>query len=439
MHSLTLEEVFTPNGFPTHTYVERDGKKNEGQVALGLKMIGLVSIAGPSKSGKTVLAEKVVTASALLTIAGGTISTAADLWNQVLQRTKTPGTTTTGSATSVTGSASTSAKGEAKILGTGVEGGGGLQIGGSQGWTQAQTFSNSGYTAACDALRAANKVLLVDDFHYIPKAVQTELSNQFKEITRRSPGAQNTRIIVALVPHRADDPVRANPDLRGRICTVDLEYWSTEDLEQIAKKGMEALNIEIPRTLIRRLAEQAAGSPQLMQTLCFTMVSALEISSRQPHRQTLKPNEAVVLQALTTTATMNDSRTLIKKLDDGRMTRGKERATLSFRDGTTGDVYTCILRALAMDPPALDFDAANLRARISDLCTTSPAWQNVINTIGRMREIADEVAPQTIDWDGDQLSLLDPHILFYLRWCGDYRKPRLELLAAPPVRRSPKA
>src|SRR6266496_3272970 len=56
------EEVFTPNSPPTFTYVDRaiNGKRLEDLLSEGLKTKGLlVSISGASKSGKTVLVERV--------------------------------------------------------------------------------------------------------------------------------------------------------------------------------------------------------------------------------------------------------------------------------------------------------------------------------------------------------------------------------------------
>jgi hypothetical protein len=77
--------VFTPTDFPTITYVERMTRNYEQELRQAFtipKMI--VSISGPSKSGKTVLVSKVVTKDNLIHIYGATIKTAADLWINVL-------------------------------------------------------------------------------------------------------------------------------------------------------------------------------------------------------------------------------------------------------------------------------------------------------------------------------------------------------------------
>ena len=82
-----------------------------------------------------------------------------------------------------------------------------------------------------DEMAGTDQVLLVDDFHYMPRDVQAEVAKQLKEAARR-----DVHIITAAVPHRADDVVRATPELRGRVTAVDVPYWETADLVRIAER-----------------------------------------------------------------------------------------------------------------------------------------------------------------------------------------------------------
>src|SRR5215467_2980712 len=78
-------EVFTPNDLPTFTYVERGAHKLQDRLREALsvpKMI--VSLSGPSKSGKTVLVNKVIEPDNLIPLSGASIRTADDLWKKVL-------------------------------------------------------------------------------------------------------------------------------------------------------------------------------------------------------------------------------------------------------------------------------------------------------------------------------------------------------------------
>jgi hypothetical protein len=78
-------EVFTPNDVPTFTYVERANHKFETRLREAFdipKMI--ISLSGPSKSGKTVLVHKVLEKDNLIPVSGASIKSAEDLWARVL-------------------------------------------------------------------------------------------------------------------------------------------------------------------------------------------------------------------------------------------------------------------------------------------------------------------------------------------------------------------
>src|SRR5580698_2594013 len=82
---LRAVQVFKPTDVPTITYVERANKNYEDQLRQALsipKMI--VSISGPSKSGKTVLVTKVVAPENLIHVYGASIKKLDDLWVNVI-------------------------------------------------------------------------------------------------------------------------------------------------------------------------------------------------------------------------------------------------------------------------------------------------------------------------------------------------------------------
>jgi hypothetical protein len=94
--TLKAVDVFTPGSFPEHTYVERADRKFEQDLRDSLDTTGqVVSISGPSKSGKTVLVERVVGKDSLITVTGASIRELSDLWNQVLDWMDFPTSTST--------------------------------------------------------------------------------------------------------------------------------------------------------------------------------------------------------------------------------------------------------------------------------------------------------------------------------------------------------
>src|SRR5262249_1508761 len=129
-------------------------------------------------------------------------------------------------------------------------------------------------------------VLLLDDYHYMPREVQSEVAKQIKEAARAG-----VKVVAVSVPHRSDDVVRSNPELRGRVRAIDLDYWSPGDLRMIGAVGLPLLNLELDAATLDVYAREASGSPQLMQAICLQQCYELDA------RETLPKHRGVVLAA----------------------------------------------------------------------------------------------------------------------------------------------
>jgi hypothetical protein len=81
---LTAEDVFITTGFPEHTYVAFDAGSKENELREGLAQKNMIiSISGPSKSGKTTLCDRVFGKEKGLThiyVTGDAITKVDDLW-----------------------------------------------------------------------------------------------------------------------------------------------------------------------------------------------------------------------------------------------------------------------------------------------------------------------------------------------------------------------
>ena len=74
MARLSSAEVFTPTSFPSHTYVEREYLHHERLLREWIRSsTQIASISGPSKSGKTVLVQRVVGEDNLVTVSGASV------------------------------------------------------------------------------------------------------------------------------------------------------------------------------------------------------------------------------------------------------------------------------------------------------------------------------------------------------------------------------
>ena len=263
-------EVFTPNDIPTFSYVERKARRFEERLRDSLsipKMI--VSLSGPSKSGKTVLVKKVIDEDSLIPLSGATIRSADALWANVLNWMSVPGERVETSGSRWKSDVTTKAGGGLNIP---LVAQAKAEIGGSTGTETTSevknTFKMGGLQQVVSEIAGSTFTVFVDDFHYIPKDVQKELGQQIKEAAE-----SGVRIVMASVPHRADDVVRSNTELRGRVTAIDTDYWKEEELAQIAYQGFQELHMDIAPSIMQRLTTELFGSPQLMQAIglnfCF--------------------------------------------------------------------------------------------------------------------------------------------------------------------------
>jgi len=224
-------EVFTPNDLPTFTYVERTTRKFEDRLRETLaipKMI--ISLSGPSKSGKTVLVNKVIEPDNLIPLSGASTRTADDLWAKVLAWMDVPTerVETTGSKLKAEVSGKAGGKAGIPLVIEGKTEAAG-SVGGETNYETKEVFAPIGLPQVVKEIGNSSFVVFVDDFHYIPKDTQREIGRQIKEAAERG-----VRICTASVPHRSDDVVRSNTELRGRVTAIDTDYWREEELEQIA-------------------------------------------------------------------------------------------------------------------------------------------------------------------------------------------------------------
>ena len=427
MSQIKALEIFTPGAFPLHTYVERQEHGLESKLSDGLDTPGqLVSLSGPSKSGKTVLVERVVGIENLITVTGAGIEHPDEVWNRVLDWLDLPEESTTATVFGGKATIGAEAKGKAGVPFV-VEGeaGGRVEAELSGERSKERVYRRHGLGQIVNLLAGSGMVILLDDFHYMPRAVQDEVAKQIKEAIRLG-----LNIVTASVPHRSDDVVRANPELRGRVLAVDLHYWNPIELYAIAEKGFRLLNVGMTSETINSFATEAAGSPQLMQAICLN--ACLDLEFREPQASLVNyslapPERSSIFER---TASTTNFRSLVDVLDGGPRTRGTERKTYDFSDMTEGDVYRCILKAIASDPPKLSFSYDEIVRRVNDICMTEPpVGSSIVGSCVQIAKLASEKFPKerVIDWDETKnvLDIPDPYLLFYLRWSGRLIEPEV--------------
>lgn len=412
---MRASEVFTPGKLPEITFIEDHLTARKKLLLDALDMgASVISLSGPSKSGKTVFIEKTLGKDNLLQVTGAGIDSPQKLWDRVFDLIGTPTTIKKSEQSGFQAGLSGKATGGIKFIAEakGEVGTSGLWI---DNKTTTEEYTPDYLQLLIRELANTDFVIFIDDFHYIPKETQIEISNQIKEAIRGG-----VKFICAAVPYHSDDVIRANPDLRGRMVKIDFDYWDKDELKKIAEKGFAALNTSLSPTSIEALASEAAGSPQLMQSLCLNTCFESNLRERPSQFTPIQGNLFMLENVCGRTALMADYSSTVDKMKDGPKTRGMDRKSYVLRDQTASDVYPIILKAIAANPPELTIRYPNLVSRIAALCSANPpSGSSITGACAHMSQIANDAENKVIiEWDSenDVLDIRDPYLLFYLRW-----------------------
>lgn len=412
-------EIFVPADFPTITYVEREENNLERQVRNAIETPkSPISISGPSKTGKTALIKKIVGDDSLIHIFGSQISSPSDLWDAILSWMDVPSSLaqTANNAESLTPQVNASAT--VKVPGlVSASFGGGFATTSSSGHSTTTTHQSKGMPAVSREIANSDFLVFVDDFHYIPREMQEEIGRQIK-----TGSEAGIRFCIASVPHRSDDVVRSNHELRGRTINIDTKYWSDQDLYKIAEQGFSALNVSIPKEVIERFSQESCTSPQIMQALCLQLCFDLDLKTVRESPQSQDVSEQQILSVLEQTSTRADYTSLVKQMHAGPRTRGTERKEFDFSDGTKGDAYRASLLALRQNPPMMEFNYAELLNRISSVCVgDKPVGSSITESLKQISSFAEQMHPtqKIVEWDAEAASgtfaIIDPYFLFFIR------------------------
>lgn len=409
---LLVGEVFVPGGFPQYTYQKREKHKVENKLKDAINRLHkFIAVAGPTKSGKTVLVRKVVPEQKCVWLDAGYVKSVQDVWTFILEDLGIPSATV---------------KSKAKLLEeintfdveAGFKPGG---IGGgiknqdvsknSNTDTTALTFSGIGPKQAISALKAAKKILVIDDFHYLAREVQSELIRALK------PAVFNgLRVVLLLIPHRMHQAAQAEIDVDGRTHTIPIPEWQPDELFSIAETGFRTLNLSCGAQTIDALVQESFASPHIMQDFCSSLCA------RQGIEQ-----EYVGPPPCPTVSIPHPPTNFFKELAESIspetfkiLRRGPGRTNRIARELTAGgtvDTYEAILLSLHELGGTTPVDWVQLRKTLQALLKEVPQQHEVTRALENMDELAKgREGEPVIDYSQGELHLVDPFFRFYLKW-----------------------
>lgn len=408
-----VEDVFSPRSFPENTYIHRitaGNKTIDEKLEKALMMKGnLIFVSGASKSGKTVLCHKVIPDEKFIDLSGNQISSKEDFWNHIAEQLSLSDivTTTTGMQNSEARVVKGSANFNAGVMGTGI--GAGIGADASENVVSTNQITASRARTETQIIRYIidnDKVLVIDDFHYIPKEIQLYIAR-----TLKTELFHGLKAVILSLPHRSDEAIILNPDLIGRTTSIEIPLWTTNELKEIAVKGFTLLNVPISDECINLLAQESISSPQLMQDNCFNLAYGSIGSSI---------TTATVKAAFSETASnYAHYDKLVSTILHGP-SQGQGRRKLYQTADKDVDIYQLMLLALKADPPVSKLSLEEIKNRISELLVNHERITSSIisGTINKLISLIKKDMPDldALEYKNKELYILDPFLLFYLRW-----------------------
>lgn len=406
-------QVFVPGGMPEHTYNPRTARKLEERLSSANdNLCKLITVTGMTKSGKTVLVNRIFPKAQCVWVDGGTVGSEDDFWGYILDKIR--GYTETGSRHGKESTYGVEAGIEAdgsipflaKMLG---------KIGSSYSRkkisSQSINLSIPPRTAAISQLRKCRKPLVIDDFHFIDRTFQGDIIRALKPLV-----FEGIPIVLIAIPHRRYDAVKVEREMTGRLETIDVPAWDADELSMISRKGFHLLNVNVNGRINLRLVKEALGSPHLMQEFCRTLANEYGVTETVNNMNINNMSESLFYEVAEHT-----DKIIFDKLAKGPRQRS-DRIQRHLKNGDTADIYKVILLALANLQPGLStVNYEQLRTSIREILADDiPQSQEVSRVLEKMSHIAsnDEASTPVLEWEKEdqQLHINDPFFAFYLKW-----------------------
>jgi len=410
----TASDIFQPASFPEYTYVTRQVSEREtyeAKLRRALQTKGMLSfVTGASKSGKTVLCHKVIERDNLIEVSGSHINSVGDFWLQIAEALLLPieVEVTSGENREFAINAEIGARSGIPFIADGnVKGGTSFKDTNINATKEKQQRS---IKQIIEYMITANKVLVIDDYHYIEKSVQLSIARILKnEIF------YGLKVVIISLPHRSDDAVRLNPDLNGRVRFITIEQWSKDELLQIPQKGFALLELNMKSELMDLLVQESITSPQLMQQICLNISFAFDNDDRD-----ISDREFICNVFKDITEDLQYDK-IIEKLILGPSHGREKRKQYILKDGSKHDIYYVVLKALAEDPPSVAINMDQIEVRILSVLAVNevlPRRVDISNTLDQIQKILDNCGYkfEYMEWREQTLNVLDSLFLFYLRW-----------------------
>ena len=415
---MNFYEVFTPGGVPTYTYNPREEYSLETKMKQAKRnLCKLMIVTGQTKMGKTVLAEKVYAREHdSIWVDGGEISDEESFWDNIVSQLELPTQYENQSTSDVNVSIEAGAEGQLKFHFIEAKPKAGIMVEHDRLKGVVTTSKMSNKMASIKYL-VDNKIpLIVDDFHYIDRDIQSQIVR-----TLKSPIMHGLPVIFIAIPSRKFEVLKVEREMTGRIELFEIPTWSEEELQEIADKGFTELRVEIPSLIKERIAKEAMGSPHLMQEFCKKICEECSIEKKSAKKIRLR--EDIDLEKIFREIAKSSGRELFEKLARGPRQRS-DRIPRQLKSGEQTDIYGVVMEGLKkMKPGVSSVSYEEFRSCLKEIIDDVPQLHEISRVLEKIAEISYNAGASSpvIDWDKEDaiLTVTDPFFAFYLRWCSE--------------------
>lgn len=412
--SFRTVDVFVAGGQPTITYNPRSELNLDAELRKYLQTkYKVLSVSGPTKTGKTVLVRRVIPRREGVWISGGQVDSLDRFWELVLHETggHTEVAAASGTDKETEGSAGGGVEANLIVAKIGAKSEVRERTGSSQTTTTTRKVSPA--TAAVQALREQGRPLVVDDFHYISREVQEKIVRALKDLV-----FEGVPVILISVPHRAFDAVKVEREMTGRVAQLSVPVWKDVELAQIAQKGFEALKVNAASEVLERLIRESFSSPHLMQDFCGELCRSHGVHETLAALRELGP--PADWDAFFRSKASETAKREFERLRTGPRERTDRKKRL-LTNGQACDIYTAVLLGIARAGPPQEITAREVRNELKEILKEGiPETHEITRVLEQMSSIASEKieGEPVVDWDPEfgKLHITDPFFAFYLRW-----------------------
>ena len=259
----TVDEVFGITRDVPLNYVSRQAV--DERLKSELKAGHHIVIYGSSKQGKTCLRKQCLSDASYVLVQCSNKSDIADLHANILKRAGFELTQSSKKTTS--GKNKIAAKFGASLAGLGIGLGGEKEKGVAEETTKSPIEldpEDVNDVIAALASIGFDKLIVLEDFHYLPYETQRDFSIALKAFHETS------KITFVIVGVWLEDNrlIVFNGDLTGRVVSVNADNWSTDELKEVVRDGAALMGVDIHSSFVEQLLTHCRDSVYIVQEAC---------------------------------------------------------------------------------------------------------------------------------------------------------------------------